>query len=418
MSAAAVTGLWTGFLLFCADWGSRLLAAAVIAIIAYILARAAKWALAAAIDRIPIARATATADGQAAAPETADEATVGERLGDAAFWLVLLFALPQALHALRLDAIVAPLDAMVARLFDFLPNLLGAGLIFAIGLLAANIARRAVVATLSAADADRWAARAGVSLSAGVTRLAGHFVYAMVLIPEAIAALEALRIKAISTPAVDLLRAVLDAAPRVFGAAILLAIAVAVGRFVAGLLEETLGSLGFNERLRALGIADAPGGRSPSALAASATMIAIVLFGAVEAAGLLKFAAASAILAAVLQLGGRVAFGAAIIAAGALIARALGDAVARSAGEDSGFAAMLTRAGVVTLSAAMGLRFMGLAPEIVTLAFGLILGSIAIAAALAFGLGGRSGAGRLVDEWIDRKAMPKPEALIDKSAAE
>ena len=43
-------------------------------------------------------------------------------------------------------------------------------------------------------------------------------------------------------------------------------------------------------------------------------------------------------------------------------------------------------------------------------AFGLILGSIAVAAALAFGLGGRSGAGRLVDEWVDRKALPAPVA--------
>jgi hypothetical protein len=36
----------------------------------------------------------------------------------------------------------------------------------------------------------------------------------------------------------------------------------------------------------------------------------------------------------------------------------------------------------------------------VNLAFGLILGAIAIAAALAFGLGARETAGREVEDWV------------------
>ena len=42
---------------------------------------------------------------------------------------------------------------------------------------------------------------------------------------------------------------------------------------------------------------------------------------------------------------------------------------------------------------------MGLANEIITLAFGLLLGTVAVAAALAFGFGARDVAGRIVDEW-------------------
>jgi hypothetical protein len=403
MNSVALASLWERFILAAGDWAGRLMAAAIVVVVAYVVARLARWALAAAVDRVAPAK-TPSEDG---APVGAGP-TLGARLGDAAFWLVLLFALPQALHALQLDVIVAPLDAMIASLFAFLPSLLAAALIFAIGLFAANIARRATVATLSAADADKWAGKAG--LKSGVTSVAGHLVYAVVVIPVAIAALEALHVDAIAAPAVGVLRATLEAIPRLLGAAIILAVFAAVARFVAGLVQETLPSLGFDDSLRALGIGKAPGGLSPSALAAKGVMVAIVLFGAIEAAGILNFQAASVILAAMLDLAGRVAFGAAIIFAGVLIARALGDAVARVAGEDAGFVAMLTRAAVVALSSAMGLRFMGLAPEIVTLAFGLILGSIAVAAALAFGLGGRSGAGRLVDEWVDRKALPAPEA--------
>ena len=47
----------------------------------------------------------------------------------------------------------------------------------------------------------------------------------------------------------------------------------------------------------------------------------------------------------------------------------------------------------------MGLKAMGLADEIVTMAFGFTLGSVAVAAALAFGLGGRDAAKTIADNW-------------------
>jgi hypothetical protein len=46
------------------------------------------------------------------------------------------------------------------------------------------------------------------------------------------------------------------------------------------------------------------------------------------------------------------------------------------------------------------LRQMGLAEDIINLAFGLLLGSIAVATALAFGLGSREIAARHVERWI------------------
>ena len=50
----------------------------------------------------------------------------------------------------------------------------------------------------------------------------------------------------------------------------------------------------------------------------------------------------------------------------------------------------------------MALRQMGVANEIITLAFGLLLGAIAVAAALAFGLGARDVAGSAVEDWSKR----------------
>ncbi|HKX78012.1 MAG TPA: hypothetical protein VJM34_05800, partial [Novosphingobium sp.] len=62
------------------------------------------------------------------------------------------------------------------------------------------------------------------------------------------------------------------------------------------------------------------------------------------------------------------------------------------------------------LAVAMGLRFMGLANEIVIIAFAGIIGSTAVASALAFGLGGRAAAGRLLDHWVARLQRSSPSA--------
>jgi len=48
----------------------------------------------------------------------------------------------------------------------------------------------------------------------------------------------------------------------------------------------------------------------------------------------------------------------------------------------------------------MALRQMGLANEIINMAFGLLLGALAVAIALAFGLGGREIAAREMEKWF------------------
>ena len=48
----------------------------------------------------------------------------------------------------------------------------------------------------------------------------------------------------------------------------------------------------------------------------------------------------------------------------------------------------------------MGLRAMGLANDIVNMAFGMTLGAAAIAFALSFGIGGREAAGKQMEHWL------------------
>ena len=61
---------------------------------------------------------------------------------------------------------------------------------------------------------------------------------------------------------------------------------------------------------------------------------------------------------------------------------------------------MAARVSILGLAGAMALREMGLADDIINLAFGLILGSVAVATALAFGLGSRELAANQVQSWL------------------
>ena len=107
------------------------------------------------------------------------------------------------------------------------------------------------------------------------------------------------------------------------------------------------------------------------------------------------------------ELGGKVIFGTVIIVVGLFLARILSNLVGTSTGEHS-YAQTVVYYSIAALFTAIGLTFMGLADQIVMLAFGLILWSAAIAAAIAFGLGGRDFAARMLEEWSRGNPPPAP----------
>ena len=64
----------------------------------------------------------------------------------------------------------------------------------------------------------------------------------------------------------------------------------------------------------------------------------------------------------------------------------------------AGLLSGIARVAILVLSGSIAIRHMGLANEIVGLAFGLILGAVAVAVAIAFGIGGRNVDARKLEE--------------------
>ena len=397
-------------------WGPRILLAILILVAAHFIAKAVKWAIAKAIDGIPFLSRRDGGTSTTAKPVV----DVGERIGEVGYWLVWLLGLILALSQLQMTAIVTPLNDMVSSFLAYLPSVVGAALIFFIGFVLATILRRIVQAAVEAAELDRRLIDAGLTHTPsgpGLARLLGILVFTLVIIPAAIAALDALNIRAISDPATAMLNNILMTIPRVIGAGLIIFIAYVIGRWVMTLTEDGLRAIGFDNIIASIANAEpvrvgrermdlTPGVDTvdmarfpPSRMIGLAVLIGIVLFAAVEATRLLEFGAMAAMLAQVLELASRVLFGAVIIALGILLANILAAAAARDARPRSEIISTLVRWGVIALATAVGLRFMGLANDIIVLAFGLILGSVAVAVAIAFGIGGRDAAKRLLDRW-------------------
>jgi Conserved TM helix len=92
-----------------------------------------------------------------------------------------------------------------------------------------------------------------------------------------------------------------------------------------------------------------------------------------------------------------------LIAAGVIFGAAwiISDWVQKRVATESGENTLIpgaVRAVILTFAGFMALRELQFAPEIVTMGFTLVLGSIALAFALAFGLGGRRAAERIADD--------------------
>jgi hypothetical protein len=395
------------------QWGPRVVFAILILIVTHFVAKAVQWGVAKAIDRVPVLKRH---------PQTGGE-SVGVELGRLVYWLVWLVGLIAALQPLGLSGVLTPVTSLTNEVFAFLPRLLGAGLFFFAGLILARIVRHVIEAALGALNIERLLGRAGISIGepplavdqtgvategaapvrSSIARAVGVIVSATIIIFAAIAALQILEISAISDPATAMLNSIALAIPRVLAALVWLAIAFLIGRWVKTLIETVLPSLGFDDSVRALGIM--PGSSNPSRVIGAIAMTAILLAAAIEAARQLGGDSVAALLFQITELGGKVIFGTVIIVAGLFLARILSSLVGSSTGE-AGYAQTVVKYAIIALFTAIGLTFMGLADQIVMLAFGLILGSAAVATAIAFGLGGRDAAARILEQWAEEQAPP------------
>jgi len=326
---------------------------------------------------------------------------MSKNVGNVLFWLVILLFIPAILSAYRLTGLLEPVQAMLNKALDIVPNGFAASVIGFAGWVVARVLRGLTTNLLAAAGADKAGASLGLHESVLLSRLAGTIVFILVFVPTLIAALDALKIEAVSRPATEMLGQFLDAVPNLIAAALILTITYYVARFASQLIARLLAGLGIDTLPEKLALQQVfAGGLKPSALVGWLVMLFAMLFATVEAANRLEFTQVRDVVTLFIEFGGDVLLGGVILVIGFWLANVAFVAINRAAGEGTAGLAWIARLAILGFVIAMGLRAMGIADDIVDLAFGLTLGAIAVAVALSFGLGGREAAGRQMEYWL------------------
>ncbi len=396
LGLGAVASPLRGFLNEVFAYLPRLLSAGVLLFIAWLVATGLRFAISRGLG--------ATRLDEKLGGEMAEGARKpSAALGETAYWLTFLVLLPAVLGALQLQGLLDPVNRMMGKLLAFLPNLFAAAVLLGIGMLVARVIQRIVTSALSAAGADALGDRVGLDRVFGdgrISTLLGFVVYVLIFIPMVIASLDALGLDALTAPASGMLDQLMSAIPQIFGAAIILAVAFLIARLVSDLVERLLQAAGFDGLLGRIGFSQAAEGtRSPSELVGWLAMAAIMLFATIEALEMLGFYMLAEIVTEFTYFAGDVLLAAVILAVGLYFASLAAGAIATSGTRNASALATGARVAIIVLASAMALRQAGLAEDIINLAFGLLLGAAAVAAAIAFGIGGRDLAARQLDKW-------------------
>jgi hypothetical protein len=343
---------------------------------------------------------------------TTSELEAGNKVNSVAkaiFYFVLLLFLPGVLGALQMEGISEPFSNALSTILAFIPKLFAAALILLIGWLIAKIVRDILTNFLKSTGTDKFGQRFGLVKDVeepSLSSIIGNIVFIFILIPTIITALEKLELKGIADPAIRMLQDVLTMIPNIAVAVILLLVGVWLGKWVERMVTQMLLRLRFDSVFNQIGIGSLTPEKPKYSLSQMVGLLAkivVVLLFTVEALQIvhLDFLVTLAtgviaylpmLLAAIFILG----IG---LYLGHLIERVLQNIVKHNYSRTLAAIAKYT---IFVITVFMALDQLGVAHSIVNAAFILILGGLALAFGLAFGLGGKDFAAKYLGKLDDK----------------
>ena len=319
-------------------------------------------------------------------------------IGKLVYFLVMIFVFILALEKLGMTSVLEPVKGLLNGFLSFIPNLVGAGLVGYIGYMLATIISELV--GLSGDTIQRFVPKLHIPDTINVVQILKKVVFIFVFIPLLIAALNILNLDAISEPATSMLQSFFEAIPKILVATLILILFVVGGRFLSVLIKDLLGNLHLNKVLEDANMSSMFGKANIEKLIGNIVYFFILLFGIITAIEKLEFTKLSEILNTIIALGGNILFGLVILIIGNWLAKLVSDNFFKK--NDNAFVGSIVKVAIIAMFLAIGLRTMGIADDIINLAFGITLGAIALTVVLSFGLGGRAPAGKQMEKILDK----------------
>ncbi len=314
------------------------------------------------------------------------------------FFLVMIFVFTLALEKLGMSNVLDPVKNMLSEFTSFLPNIIGAGLVAYIGYMLATIVSELV--ELSGNSIRNFTPKLKLPENIDFVKIVKKIIFIFIFIPLLISAFNILNMEAISEPATSMLKDFFSAIPKVLVASIILIIFVIGGRFLSELIKDLLNSMNLNNFLNKAGLANITGNTNLVKIIGNLIYFFIILFGLTTALEKLEFNQLTDILYTITNYAGKILFGLVILVIGNWISTIAANNFSKN--ENNAFVASTIRIAIIAIFLAIGLRTMGIADEIINLAFGISLGTVALTIILSFGLGGREAAGKQMEKILSK----------------
>ena len=378
-------------------YGVPILKALAILVVGWIVAKGVSIATKKLLDKTELDNKLAAKITGGKTAGVALEAGVGRFV----YWLIMLFVLMAVFQSLGLTIVTEPINAFLTKIVGFLPQILAAGVLAVIAWAVASLLRVVVSNLLGAFQLDRKLSdKAGKEMTkvsmASTLADAVYYLIWLLFLPQII---DALRMEGLS-PVKQMVGQILGFLPSLFGALIIFALFYVVARIVQRLATSLLSSIGFDSLPEWLGVGGARSGASSASAIAGYVILAVLLFlGAVQAFKTLGLETVSSLAEQLLAGLFNIVVAVVIFGVGLFLSRVAYKAISPTDGGPSALLGNVARIAILIFTGAMALFRAGLASEIVTLAFGAVIVGLALAAALAFGLGGREEAAKAIADW-------------------
>ena len=338
--------------------------------------------------------------------------------GKLIFLIVFLLFLPSVLEALGLESVSDPITDFASTFISYIPNIIAAAILVFIGIFIGQILEEVVTALLmktklddltkrlsgkskgsneseksgSREDGDADAMGSGISISSVI----GKTVCGAVVLIAIVEALTVLNIEAVSAPALSIIEAVFGVIPSIFLAVIVVAIGLVIANIACAFLQNLLTGLNLDGLVKRL-MPGASASFSLTRLSVNVVRVVIILFVVAEGVDILGLTVLSGITAVIISYLPMVVK-ALIIAIAALYGASLVERAMSKTSLGGGIAVKILKSIIYVVAAFMILSQLEFATVIVNYAFIISISALAVAFAIAFGIGGKDFAKKTLEK--------------------
>lgn len=302
------------------------------------------------------------------------------------------------------DSFLNALDSIIA----FIPNLISAIILLIVAWLIAVIVKTIIVKGLNAVGFEKWLEKKGLtesgsgkSGSEGLIQTFGKLAYFIIFLLFLPSVFDALNMTSVSTPIKNMMGSVLDFLPRIIVAIVILVVGLFIAKVLGTLVKNLLTNLNVSKYNHYVNFGENKESIDIPSAAGWVISTIIGLFFVVESLNTVNLEVLNTIGEAIIGYLPLVISAAIILLIGFIGGNLLSKLIKKSTGNV--FVSEIVKYLVIIVSVFMTLDQLNFAQSIVNVAFLLILGAVAVAFAISFGIGGKSFAEKTLSK-IERKA--------------